>query len=96
MSDTLANLSPGEEAYLPEPTQPKSLGFQSLFWGANLVVGLSNLAVYQVLMPIQIATFAASQKIFLVAAIESSPSVPRQASSITAAAMPSQCAFSVE
>jgi len=70
MSDSLTEILPGQEA-LAEPTRPTSLRFASLFWLANLVVGLSNLAVYQVLMPAQIGLFAPSQKISLVAWIES-------------------------
>src|SRR5260370_3902112 len=70
MSD-ISTSSLEEEALLAEPTKNKSLSFQLVFWGANLVVGLSNLAVYQVLMPIQISLFAPTQKIGLVALIES-------------------------
>jgi MFS family permease len=40
------------------PTQPKSLGFQLTYGGANSIIGLTNITLYTVLLPVRIGQLA--------------------------------------
>lgn len=59
MDSSVSALKESAEEYTPlalqEPTQPRGLGWQLLYWGANASIGVGNIVFYTLLLPYKIA-----------------------------------------